>query len=192
MSFGSGKIILESLFYKDFIVNKNHSVYCQLEVIFVKKENDEKFIYSTTDICEFFSISRETLAKWGKKGAPKLSRGKWDLRQLVLWRYEQQKDVSPEARKLEADAKYRELKVQMTEIQRDILNGKYIASEEVYKSLSECFSKIKSILLFTSNQIATEINSQFPDVTLLIKDCIDKQIERCLNELAKTGAYRKK
>lgn len=157
-----------------------------------KPEIEAKFIYSSNDVCDFFSISRETLATWAKKGAPKVGRGRWDLRQLVIWKYAQQINVSPEARKLEADAKYRELKVQMTEIQRDILNGKYIASEEVYKSLSECFAKVKSILLFTSNQIATDISSQYPEITLLVKEKIDKQIERCLNELAKTGTYRKK
>lgn len=160
-----------------------------------KEKNEQiksKFIYTTADTCEFFSISRDTLSNWAKKGAPKVGRGKWDIRQLMLWRYEQQKNVSPEARKLEADARYRELKAEMTEIQRDILNGRYIASAEVYKTLIECFSKIKSILLFTSSQIATEISSQYPEITLLVKEKMDKQIERCLNELAKTGASRKK
>nr|DAQ19482.1 MAG TPA: Protein of unknown function (DUF1441) [Caudoviricetes sp.] len=162
----------------------------------MKKENevqeDTKFIYSTADTCDFFSISRDTLSSWAKKGAPKIGRGKWNIRELMLWRYEQQKNVSPEARKLEADARYRELKAEMTEIQRDILNGKYIASAEVYKTLVECFGKIKSILLFTSNQIATDLSSQYPEITLLVKEKIDKQIERCLNELSKTGASRKK
>lgn len=162
----------------------------------MKKENeaqeDTKFIYSTADTCDFFSISRDTLSSWAKKGAPKIGRGKWNIRELMLWRYEQQKNVSPEARKLEADARYRELKAEMTEIQRDILNGKYIASTEVYKTLVECFGKIKSILLFTSNQIATDLSSQYPEITLLVKEKIDKQIERCLNELSKTGASRKK
>lgn len=160
-----------------------------------KEKNEQiksKFIYTTADTCEFFSISRDTLSNWAKKGAPKVGRGKWDIRQLMLWRYEQQKNVSPEARKLEADARYRELKAEMTEIQRDILNGKYIASAEVYKTLVECFEKIKSILLFTSNQIATDLGSQYPEITLLVKEKIDKQIERCLNELSKTGASRKK
>lgn len=162
----------------------------------MKKENeaqeDTKFIYSTADTCDFFSISRDTLSSWAKKGAPKIGRGKWNIRELMLWRYEQQKNVSPEARKLEADARYRELKAEMTEIQRDILNGKYIASAEVYKTLVECFGKIKSILLFTSNQIATDLSSQYPEITLLVKEKIDKQIEGCLNELSKTGASRKK
>ena len=162
----------------------------------MKKENevqeDTKFIYSTADTCDFFSISRDTLSSWAKKGAPKIGRGKWNIRELMLWRYEQQKNVSPEARKLEADARYRELKAEMTEIQRDILNGKYIASAEVYKTLVECFGKIKSILLFTSNQIATDLSSQYPEITLLVKEKIDKQIERCLNELSKTGDSRKK
>lgn len=86
----------------------------------MKKENevqeDTKFIYSTADTCDFFSISRDTLSSWAKKGAPKIGRGKWNIRELMLWRYEQQKNVSPEARKLEADARYRELKAEMTEI----------------------------------------------------------------------------
>lgn len=155
-------------------------------------QEETKFIYSTADTCDFFSISRDTLSSWAKKGAPKIGRGKWDIRKLMLWRYEQQKNISPEARKLEADARYRELKAEMTEIQRDILNGKYIASAEVYKTLVECFGKIKSILLFTSNQIATDLSSQYPEITLLVKEKIDKQIERCLNELSKTGAGRKK
>lgn len=156
------------------------------------EKNEQKFVFTTADTCDFFSISRETLSGWAKKGAPKVGRGKWDARQLMIWRYEQQKDASPEARKLEAEARYRELKAEMTEIQRDILNGRYIASAEVYKTLTECFSKIKSILLFTSSQIATEISSQYPEITLLVKEKMDKQIERCLNELAKTGASRKK
>lgn len=155
-------------------------------------QEETKFIYSTADTCDFFSISRDTLSSWAKKGAPKIGRGKWDIRKLMLWRYEQQKNISPEARKLEADARYRELKAEMTEIQRDILNGKYIASAEVYKTLVECFGKIKSILLFTSNQIATDLSSQYPEITLLVKEKIDKQIKRCLNELSKTGAGRKK
>lgn len=162
----------------------------------MKKENEAqentKFIYSTADTCDFFSISRDTLSSWAKKGAPKIGRGKWNIQKLMLWRYEQQKNISPEARKLEADARYRELKAEMTEIQRDILNGKYIASAEVYKTLVECFGKIKSILLFTSNQIAMDLSAQYPEITLLIKEKIDKQIKRCLNELSKTGASRKK
>lgn len=161
-------------------------------MIRLKKEIENKFEYNSNDVCEFFSISRDTLAKWAKKGAPKLGRGKWDLRQLVIWKYGEKSDVSPEARKLEADAKYREVRVQLAEIQRDVANGKLIAAEDIHKALTECFAKIKSILLFTSNQIATDISSQFPEVTLIIKERIDKQIERCLNELAKTGTYRKK
>ena len=43
----------------------------------VRVIEENKFIFSTQDTCQFFTISRETLSRWEKKGAPKAGRGKW-------------------------------------------------------------------------------------------------------------------
>ena len=52
----------------------------------MKGENAGKWwIRSTAEVCEFFGISNKTLNNWEKRGAPKLSYGKWDLQALVEW-----------------------------------------------------------------------------------------------------------
>ena len=71
-----------------------------------------ELIFSTQKTCEFFGISRETLSSWQKKGAPKESRGKWNLKKLVEWRFDGGHKESPEVRKLKAEADLKEAKAQ--------------------------------------------------------------------------------
>lgn len=154
-------------------------------------DEEINFIVGTQATCDFFGISRETLSKWGKQGAPKEGRGKWNLKKIVQWKFGTQNDKSAEARKLEADAKYRELKVEITEIQKKIMNGEYIAVGDFEKTLSESLAKVKAGLIFLGHKIAMELNAQYPEVALEVKKLVDEQIEKGLEEIAKTGTYGK-
>ena len=80
--------------------------------------NDFKqgFVVSTQVVCDFFEISRKTLAQWEHKGAPKEGRGKWDLKKLVDWRYSGQNEESPAARKIKAEADLKEAKAAQEQI----------------------------------------------------------------------------
>ena len=75
-----------------------------------RETEEEKFIFSTADTCNFFQISRETLSTWQKKGAPKAGRGKWNIKALMEWRFSGKKIESPTTRKLKAEADLKEAK----------------------------------------------------------------------------------
>lgn len=149
------------------------------------------FIVSTQEVCDFFGVSRETLSKWGRQGAPKEGRGKWNLKKIVRWKFGEENDKSAEARKLAADAKYRELKVEITEIQKKVMNGEYVAVGDFEKTLSESLAKVKAGLIFMGHRIAMELNAQFPEMALEVKKMVDEEIEKGLMEIAKTGTYGK-
>lgn len=159
----------------------------------VKKEGepDNSFIFSTAQTCNFFNISRETLSGWAKKGAPKEKRGYWDIKKLVEWKFGEGNiaQLSPEARKLQADVKYREAKADMEEIKKLEKVGQYVSVDDVEKSLAELFIRIKQGLLFMGHRIATELNAQFPDLALDAKRLVDEEVAKGLTQLAQTGEY---
>ena len=158
----------------------------------VKPENP--FVFSSADICEFFDISRETLSGWAKKGAPKESRGYWDLKKLIQWKYGEgdTKEISQESRKLKADVRYREAKADMIEIDKLEKVGQYVAVEDIEKTLTETFNRVKQGLLFMGHRIATELNAQYPEMALDAKRLVNEEVEKGLIQFAETGSYSKK
>ena len=73
-----------------------------------ENSNNSQFVFDAKDICEFFGVTRATLSNWVKKGAPKEEYGKYDLRELVKWRYSS--GLSPEMRKIQAEADLKSIK----------------------------------------------------------------------------------
>lgn len=154
-------------------------------------KSDKIFIFSTADTCKFFNISRETLSSWGKKGAPKESRGYWDIKKLMEWKLgaEDIKEESPELRKLKADVRYRETKADLEEIKKLEKVGQYVSVDDVEKSMAEVFLRIKQGLLYMGHRIATELNAQYPELALDAKRLVDEEVAKGLKQLATTGEY---
>lgn len=152
---------------------------------------DRSYIFSTAQICEIFEISRETLSGWEKKGAPKESRGKWDIKKLIKWKSGEGEhhELSNEARKLKADVRYREAKADMEEIKKLEKVGQYVAVTDVESNLAEVFARIKQGLLFLGQRIAAELNAQYPELALDAKRLVDEEVRKGLKQLAETGYY---
>jgi len=130
------------------------------------------------------------LSTWAKKGAPKETRGNWDLKKLVAWKHgSKSNELSREARKLEADVRYREAKADVEEIKKLEKVGQYVSVGDVEKSLAEVFTRIKQGLLFMGHRIATELNAQYPELALDAKRLVDEEVAKGLTQLAKTGEY---
>lgn len=157
-----------------------------------KPENT--FIFSTAQICDFFNISRDTLSAWAKKGAPKESRGNWDLKKLIQWKYGEgdERELSQESRKLRADVRYREAKADMEEIKKLEKVGQYVSVHDVEKTLAEVFAKVKQGLSFMGHRIATELNAQYPELALDAKRLVDEEVAKGLKQLSETGTYSSK
>ncbi len=149
----------------------------------------DKFIFDTQAVCEFFEISRKTLASWEKKGAPKVERGKWDIKQLVTWRYRDSEELNPEMKKLLADIRYREAKAEMAEIEKEEMIGQYVAVGDIEQELTEVFSRIKQGLLYIGHRVGIELNAQYPELALEAKRLVDEEVRKGLEQLAATGTY---
>ncbi|MBP2646280.1 MAG: hypothetical protein H6Q75_1720 [Firmicutes bacterium] len=153
-------------------------------------ELDNPFVFNTQHTCDFFGISRETLSGWARKGAPKETRGYWDLKKLTEWKYgKQNNDLSPEARKLQADVRYREAKAEMEEMKKLEKVGQYVSVDDIEKALAEVFARIKQGLLFMGHRIATELNAQYPELALDAKRLVDEEVAKGLTQLAENGTY---
>ena len=153
---------------------------------------EEKFILSTKDICDFFNISRESLSSWEKKGAPKVSRGKWDLKKLVEWRLGGGKTESSEARKLRAEADLKEAKARQEQIKLGVTEEEFIQVKTVTADLRRLFMVLKRNLRAIGHDVATDLNSFDVEAALTAKKVVDKHIDDALEQMSRSGIYGSK
>lgn len=157
-------------------------------------KTDETWVYSTAEICDFFEISAETLNNWYKKGAPKKGYGKWNLKELIKWKYTQ--TDSPETRKIKAEADLKEAKAEQELIKLEKERGKYIPVSQVKEDLIQLFGYLKKEITSLGHEVATEINSYDAEIAISAKEVIDKKVNYVLELLSKgegrIGSKKKK
>ena len=151
-----------------------------------------EYIFSTQKTCEFFGISRETLSSWQKKGAPKESRGKWNLKKLVEWRFDGGHKESPEVRKLKAEADLKEAKAQQEKIKLGVTREEFVPTYEVAQELKKLFSVMKKNLLAIGHNVATELGSIDIEAAETARNVVDKEINEALEEMAKGGVIHER
>jgi phage terminase Nu1 subunit (DNA packaging protein) len=146
------------------------------------------WIRSTKETQEFFGVSAETLSNWEKRGAPKEGYGKWDIKKLVEWKYGGGIAASDEARKLKADADYRERKAAKEEIALAVLQGEYISKEEVDKQWTVIGNQLKSNLLLWTKTLAPELAGlEMRSVEKVLTDAVYDLLE----QLSSKSHYKK-
>lgn len=140
------------------------------------------WIRSTAETCAFFDISDEALRKWAAKGAPKVARGKWDVKALIEWKYES--DKSAAQRKLAAEAKLKEAKASIEQIRLEVTKKKYIEAAQVTKDLSRLFSSLKKSFTALGNKITAELTAIDPDMAITAGKTVDETVRDALEKLA--------
>lgn len=154
-------------------------------------EADKWWLRGTSETCDFFGVSAETLSNWEKRGAPKEGYGKWDIKKLVDWKFGAGAgDKSPEARKLAADADYREAKAAQEAIKLAVTEGRYLSTQEVTADLKRLFTILKRSFVSMGHDIATELNTLDPEAALIAKKVVDNAVQNALEQLSKTGRYK--
>ncbi|MGI6558577.1 MAG: hypothetical protein ACOX20_06385 [Limnochordia bacterium] len=120
------------------------------------------FTLNSAATARFFGVTPRTLSDWAKRGAPKEARGWWDPRAIMDWLGKatslQGQEMSLEARKLKADAEYREARAEREQRTNAILEGQYIAKDEVEDEWARRVTEVKTGLLALSNKIAGQIS----------------------------------
>ncbi|MGL5513276.1 MAG: hypothetical protein ACRDBM_08630, partial [Sporomusa sp.] len=109
------------------------------------KDLENWWVRGTTDTADFFGVSAQTLSDWEKRGAPKEGYGKWDIRKLVDWKF--RGEQSAEARRLVAEAKFKEAKANMAVMNQAVMEGKYIEKSEVDRSWTTIGTQMKANIL---------------------------------------------
>ncbi len=157
-----------------------------------KSDISSDFIFSTKKTCEFFEISREALSSWEKKGAPKFARGKWNLKDLIKWRYGGGCHDSPEVRKFKAEADLKEAKARQEQIKLGVIEAEYILASTVTADLKRFFTVFKRNVMSIGHDIATELHSFDPQLALESKKIVDKHIHEALEQMSMFGVYNGK
>ena len=156
----------------------------------VRVIEENKFIFSTSDTCEFFQISRESLSNWEKKGAPKAGRGKWDIKALVEWKFSGKHTESPETRKLRAEADLKEAKAAQEKIKLGVTKEEYIPAYEVQGELARLLANVKKSLLAMGHNIASDLAGLGQETAAVAKNEVDERMNEALLELAEGRLYR--
>ena len=151
---------------------------------------EKKFIFSTSDTCEFFQISRETLSRWEKKGAPKAGRGKWDIKKVMEWRFDGKHTESPETRKLRAEADLKEAKAAQEKIKLSVKKEEYIPAYLVQSELTRLLTNLKKSLVKIGHNVASDLAALDSDVAAIAKNEVDKRVNDALLELSEGRLYR--
>ena len=153
---------------------------------------DEWWVRSTSETCQFFNVTQKTLSNWEKKGAPKKDHGKWDIKELIEWKYMNGKEESAEVRKLKAEADLKESKAAQEAIKLALTEGRYIQVDKVTRDLKRLFSVLKKSLVAIGHNVATEINGIDPESAVIANNLIDEKIHEALEQLSRSGIYGKK
>lgn len=150
---------------------------------------EKQFIFNTKDTCEFFKISRETLSDWAKKGAPKESRGKWDIKKLMEWKFGGEHKESPAIRKLKAEADLKETKAKQEQIKLGVTKEEYVPVQMVTTDLRRLFGVLKKSLMSIGHDVATDLNSLDTEAALIAKKVVDNRIYEALEQMSRSGVY---
>lgn len=156
-----------------------------------KKRKTEQpwWIRKSSDVCDFFEISPETLSQWNKKGAPKVAYGTWDIKAIIHWKYQAENGAAK--RKLMAEADLKETKALQEQIKLNVQEEKYIETAKVTQDLRRLFGNIKKSFLALGHNIAAELNSLDPDAAITANKVVDETVQEALNQLSEGKNYGK-
>jgi len=116
-------------------------------------------LVTTAILAKILRTSAKSVAAWHKNGMPKAKTGWWDLGEVLAWRgiATSGSDLSDEARKLRADADYRQHKAQKEEISLAVLREEYVLKTEVDKQWATVGNQLKNNLLLWARTLAPEL-----------------------------------
>jgi hypothetical protein len=159
------------------------------------KIEGETVLLNSGKTAEFFGVTVKTLAQWAKEGCPKHARGWWNPKEILAWRGEATDEGTKEAmsvlaRKLKAEADYKEARAESAIRQNEILEGQYMPKDEIETQWARRVIELKTGLLALGNKIAGQITD--PDIRLEVERVINDEVYELLEQYARDGSYTPK
>lgn len=149
---------------------------------------DDRLLLSTSRTATVMGVSAKTLGEWERAGCPKEKRGWYDMAEVVRWRREQRAPAasgSREARKTEADIRYKAAKAAIAEQDLKLRTGKLIEVSVVEEGLENVFQNLKVSMMAIADHIMMETYTQFPELAPQIRRLIDGYVRAALNDAAR-------
>lgn len=159
---------------------------------FIKLTDDERLLISTAALTKVMRTTPKTLSEWAKAGLPKEAMGWWDLQKVLEWRGQsvgagKAEEMSDEARKLKADADYREIKAAREKRMMEILEGQYIEKAELETEWARRIIEVKSALLLLAKKVSTEFTDA--PIRRTVEKVITSEVYVMLEQFSREGAY---
>lgn len=158
---------------------------------------DDKLIVRSSQVCKIFGISDRTLSTWTARGAPQYKRGWWDLAVLIEWRIKSagfgrtDGGTTNEAKKLNADARLKEVKADIEEMRLERMMERLVPLEMVEEEMTACFANARSGLLRIGEKVFTELHAQYPEIMHDVRRIVNYEIETGLDRLSESKFYKR-
>lgn len=149
---------------------------------------DDRLLLSTSRTATVMGVSTKTLGEWERAGCPKEKRGWYDVAAVAKWKREQRAPAvsgSREARKTEADIRYKAAKAAIAEQDLKLRTGKLIEVSVVEEGLESIFQNLKVSMMAIADHIMMETYTQFPELAPQIRRLIDGYVRAALNDAAR-------
>lgn len=161
----------------------------------VKLDGQQQILISTKGLCSVLGVSKVTISKWAKQGMPKQGIGWWRLSEVIAWRASfssagsgnEEQSKSLNARKLEADASYKEIKAEKEEILLAALKGQYIEKTAIVREWTERVLNLKKSLLLLPKLVANEFINV--EISAQVQLKTEEYINEALSEYSRKGKY---
>jgi phage terminase Nu1 subunit (DNA packaging protein) len=113
--------------------------------------DEQRILLNSKMTAEFFGVTERALLEWVKRGCPKESRGWYDIKAVMEWRGSttgpKAAELSAEARKIAAEAKFKEAKAAMAVMDQAVMEGKYIEKAEVDRTWATVGTQLKANIM---------------------------------------------
>lgn len=149
---------------------------------------DDRLLLTTSKTAAVMGVSAKTIGEWERAGCPKEKRGWYDLAAVISWKNEQRAPAvngSREARKTEADIRYKAAKAAIAEQDLKLRTGKLIEVSVVEEGLESLFQNLKVSMMAIADHIMMETYAQFPELAPQIRRLIDGYVRAALNDAAR-------
>jgi phage terminase Nu1 subunit (DNA packaging protein) len=163
---------------------------------YVRMDGQKNILISTATLRSILGVSQMMISKWSAMGMPKRDRGWWCLAEVLAWRASGQykdnpdadkKDLSLSARKLKAEADYKELKTEREKIMVAALKGEYINRDDIVQEWTRRVLNLKTALMAMPKQVSREFLDI--DIRTKVEEKVKVFVVEMLNEYAKNGKY---
>lgn len=154
-------------------------------------EADPSILATQEHVAKVFRVTVRTVRNWIETGMPVMKSGRYDLAEIVAWKFMRDHAVLSEGRKDDNwVGLYRECKAKIEEIKLWTIKGNVIPKQEVEQGLVQVSIAIKRALLALPRAIAPRLVGLEPrEIEAVLRERVEEIINLFAKELifGKTG-----